>query len=79
MEACLQRLQQQGLRDKGGSRQEAGQVGGGRRARDGRHVGVGQPLQQQLQEGRAALLRPLRITCAMSAQGEGHGPPGVLY
>ena len=77
MEACLQRLQQQGLWNKGGSRQKAGQVGSGRRARDGRHIGVSQPLQQQLQEGRAALLRPLRITVAMSAQSEGHDHPGV--
>ena len=51
MEACLQRLQQQGLRNKGGSGQKAGQIGSRCRSRDGGHVGVGQPMQQQLQEG----------------------------
>ena len=79
-EACLQRLQQQGLRNKGGSGYKAGQVGSRCRARDGSHVGIRQPLQQQLQEGRAALLRPLHTTCAMSAQCQGHGLdlPGII-
>ena len=67
LSACLEGLEQEGLGDEGGARQEAGQVGGSCRARDGGNIGVCQPLQEQLQEGGAALLRTLHPhTCSVN-------------
>lgn len=55
----LQQVDEDGFWDVGGTREEAGDVGGGCRAGDGRLVGAGQLPQQQLQQARAAVLRVL--------------------
>ncbi len=54
--AHLEGLDEDVFGDEGGAREEAGHVGGGCGAGDGRHVGAGQLPQQQLHQAYAAVL-----------------------